>query len=105
VALTKHDSEGAENGGDVGQQMTFADEIHRLQMRKTRRADLAFVGLVAAVGDEIHAELALWRLDRGIDFTGGHMETLGVELEMMDQGLHRALHLAAARRKNLVVFD
>src|SRR6202034_4750522 len=85
--------------------MALADEIHRLQMRKARRADLALVGFVAAIGDQIHPELALWRLDRGIDFAGGNMEALGVELEMMDQRFHRALHLAAARRENFVVLD
>src|SRR5260370_32603274 len=42
-------------------EMAPADEIHRLQMSETRRADLAFVGLVAAVGDQIDAELALRR--------------------------------------------
>src|SRR5258706_4395836 len=33
------------------------------------------------------------------------MEALGVKLEMMDQRLHRALHLAPARREDLVVLD
>src|SRR6202161_3106808 len=84
--------------------MTLADEIHRLQMRKTRRANLAFVRLVAAVGDQIDAKLALRRLDRDIDLASRHMEALGVELEMVDQSLHRALHLAPARREDLVGF-
>src|SRR6266404_1308085 len=105
VDLAEHDIERAENGRNVSQQVALADEIHRLQMRKAGRADLAFVGLVGAVGDQIHAELALRRLDRGVDFAGRHMEALGVKLEMMDQCLHRALHLAPARREDLVVLD
>src|SRR5258705_8399801 len=105
VGLPEHDIERAENGRNVGQQVALADEIHRLQMRKAGRADLAFVGLVGAVGDQIHAELALRRLDRGVDLAGRHMEALGIKLEMMDQRLHRALHLAPAWREDLVVLD
>ena len=71
-----------------------AHEIHRLQMREARRAELAAIGLVGAVGDEIDAELALRRLDRRIDFAGRHVVALGIELEVMDQRFHRALHLA-----------
>src|SRR5258705_4492670 len=105
IDLAEHDIERAENRRNVSQQMAFADEIHRLQMRKAGGADLAFVGLVGAVGDQIDAELALRRLDRGIDFAGRHMEALGVKLEVMDQRLHRTLHLAPARREDLVVLD
>src|ERR1039457_28316 len=103
VDLTEHDIERAENGRHVRQQMTPADEIHRLQMRKTGRANLAFVRLVAAIGDQIDAELALRRLDRDIDLASRDVEALGVEFEMVDQSLHRPLHLAPARREDLVV--
>jgi hypothetical protein len=74
-------------------------------MREARRADLAAIGLVGAVGDEIDAELALGRFDRGVDLAGRHVEALGVELEVMDQRFHRALHLAALRRHDLAVVD
>src|SRR5450631_2809142 len=105
VDLSEHDIERTKNRGHVGQQMAATDKIHRLQMRKAGRADLAFVGLVAAVGDEVDAELALRRLDRGVDLAGGNVEAFGVEFEVMDQRLHRTLHLAAARRKDFVVLD
>src|SRR5882762_2345086 len=105
VDFSEHDIERAENRGHIGEQMAPADEVHRLQMREARCADLALVGLVAAVGDEIDAELALRRLDRGIDFAGRHVDAFGVELEVMDKGFHRALHLATARRRDLVVLD
>ena len=39
------------------------DEIHGLEMGEAGRADLAAIGLVGAVGDQIDAELALGRLD------------------------------------------
>src|SRR3954451_12574503 len=85
--------------------MALADVMHRLQMGEARRADLALVGLVAAVGDQVDAELALRRLDRSIDLAGRHVHAFGIELEVMDQRFHRALHLAAARRRDLVVLD
>src|SRR5581483_3169735 len=88
IDLPEHDVERAEDGGDVREQMAAADEIHRLQTRKTGRADLALVRLVAAVGDRINAELALGRFDRGIDLAGRHVHALGVELEVMDQRFH-----------------
>src|SRR6185369_6109374 len=95
IDLSKDDVERAENGRDVGQEMASADEVHRLQMGKARRADLALVGLVAAVGDQIDAELAFRRLDRGIDLAGRHVNALGVELEVVDERFHRTLHLVA----------
>ena len=75
------------------------------EVREAGRADLALVGLVGAVGDQIDAELALGRLDRGVDLARRHVEALGVELEMMDERLHRALHLGALGRHDLVVVD
>ncbi len=66
---------------------------------------LQFVGFVGAVGDEIDAELAFRGFDRGIDFAGRDVGALGVKLEVMDQRFHRALHLAALWRHDLVVLD
>ena len=105
IHLPEHDVERTQNGGDVGEHVAAAEEIHRLQMGKAGRPDLAFVGLVGAVGDEIDAELALGRLDRGIDLAGRHVEAFGVELEVMDERFHRALHLGALGRHDLVVVD
>src|SRR3954449_132045 len=103
VHLPEHDVERADHGGDVGEHVATAEEIHRLEVGEARRADLAAVGLVGAVGDEIDAELALRRLDRRIDLAGRHVEALGIELEVVDERLHRALHLAPLRRHDLVV--
>ena len=61
------------------------------------------IGLVGAVGDEIDAELALRRLDRRVDLARRHLVALGVELEVMDERFHRALHLAALGRRDLAV--
>src|SRR3546814_19053843 len=72
-------------------------------MRKRRRADLAAVRLVGAVADQIDAEFALRTFGRHINFARGDVETLGVELEVMDQRFHRLLHLATLRRHDLAV--
>src|SRR6185369_17667482 len=66
IDLAEHDVERAQDGRDVGQQVPLAHEFHGLKVRKARRTDLALVGLVGAVGDEIDAELALRRLDRRV---------------------------------------
>src|SRR5262249_46099892 len=66
---------------------------------------VALVGPVAAVRHQVDAELALGRLDRSVDLAGGHVMALAVELEMVDGRLHRALHLGAQRRDDLVVPD
>ena len=70
---------------------------------KAGRADLAAVGAVGAVGDEVDAELALRALGRDVHFAGRHVIAFGVELEVMDEGLHRGLHLGPARREHLAV--
>ena len=83
--------------------MLAAHEIHGLEMGEARGLDLAAIGLVGAVGDQIDAEFALRRLDRGIDLAGRHLVALGIELEVVDQRFHRALHLAALGRHHLAV--
>src|SRR5262245_44001525 len=105
VHLPEHNLDRSENGGDVSKQMATRKEIHGLQMGESRRADLALVRLVGAIGDQVNAELTLGRLDRGIYFASGHMIALGVKLEMVDQRFHRLLHRAAPRWHDLVVVD
>src|SRR5690606_7764750 len=77
----------------------------RLQMGEARRTDLALVGLVGAVRDEIDAELALGRFNGSIGLAGGYMHALGVKLEMMDERFHRLLHVATAGRRDLVIVE
>src|SRR3546814_4125496 len=48
-------------------------------------------------------ELALRRLDGRVGLAGRHVEPLGIELEVMDQRLHGALHFGATRRRDLAV--
>ena len=103
VHLAEHDVERAQHGGHVRQHVPAAQVVHGLEMREARGADLAAVRLVGAVGDEIDAELALRSLDGGINLALGHMEALGVELEVMDERFHRPLHVTALGRDDLAV--
>src|SRR5438874_3217607 len=72
-------------------------------MREGGSADLAFVWLVGAVGDEIDAEFAFGRFDRGIDFAGRDAVPFGIELEVFDDSFHRTFHFAPSRRNDLVI--
>jgi hypothetical protein len=81
VDLTKYDVQRADDGGDVGQHMAAAQEVHRLKVGDGRRADLAFVGLIGAIGEQVHTKLSLRRLDRGMDLACGHPR-----IARLDQG-------------------
>ncbi len=63
VHLTEHDIEGAQHGRNVGKLVSPTEEIHRLEMRITRSADLAAVRLVAAIADDILSLVLLTVLD------------------------------------------
>src|SRR5215813_2896054 len=105
IDLTKYDIQRPDDCRYVGQHVTAAEEIHGREMGKRWRPDLAFVWPVGAVGDEIDSELALRRLDRRIDFATRHTMALAVQFEMLDRGLHGALHFGAQRRHDLSVLD
>ena len=66
-------------------------------------ADVHAVGLGAAVGDEVAAELAAGRLDGHVDLALGHLEALGEELEVVDERLHRLVDAGPRRRRDLLV--
>jgi hypothetical protein len=59
-----------------------------LEMGEAGRPDLALVGLVAAIGDEIDAEFALGRFDRGIDLARRNVKALRIKLEVVDERFH-----------------
>ena len=81
--------------------MALGNVVHRLQVQEARRADLGAVGLVGPVRHQVDAELALGRLDGGVDLACGHVEAFGVQLEMVDQAFHRGLHVGALGRGQL----
>src|SRR5215467_6927495 len=101
VDFPEHNIERAEDRRDVGQHVPTAQEIHRLEVRERRCANLAFVRPVGAVGHQIDPELTLGRLDGGIYFASRNPVAFSVKLEVMNERLHRALHLGAARGHDL----
>src|SRR6185312_13774903 len=105
IDLAEHDVERADDRHHIGKHVPAAHRVDRLEKGEARRADFATIGAIAAVGDEIDAELALGRFDGGVGLAGGHVIALGVELEEVDKRLHRALHLDARRRRDFVVVD
>ena len=53
--------------------------------------DLAAVRLAGSVGHQVDAELALGRLDSRVGGPRRYLESLRVQLEVVDQRLHRRL--------------
>src|SRR5574341_98301 len=105
VHVPEHDIERADNCDRVGEHVALGELVHRREVAERGRAQLHAVGLVRAVGDEIDGKFALGVLDRGVGLALGHVHALGEELEVVDELLHAELHLAARRRRHLVVVD
>src|SRR5690625_4093580 len=72
-------------------------------MREARRTNLALVGTIGAIGDEEDGKFTLGSLHGRVGLSRRHVIALGVELEVVDQRLHRTLHLAAPGRGNLLI--
>src|SRR6266581_345449 len=98
IDFPEHDIERSDDGGNVGQHVAARQKVHRRKMREGGRADLASVGLVGAVGDEVDAEFAFGRFDGGIDFAGRHAMPFGIELEVLDDRFHRTFHFGPSWR-------
>ena len=62
------------------------------RLLKRRVAEVRAVGARAAVGDQVHAQLAARVLDRLEHLAGRDPEALGHQLEVVDQRLHRGAH-------------
>src|SRR3954454_5118699 len=81
-----------DRGDDVGDHAALAHRGRGLQVDETGVAHVDAPGPGAAVADHVVAELAAGRLDRHVDLPGRHPETLGDQLEVVDQGLHGLAH-------------
>ena len=91
IHLSEHDVQGADDGDDVGQHGVLADVVDGREVSEPGRLDLAPVRPARAVGHQVDAELALGRLDRRVCSARRYREALRVQLEMVDQRLHRRL--------------
>ena len=83
--------------------MALRHEIHCLQVAEGGRTDLAAIGFVRPVADQIDAKFALGAFGRHVHFACGHVKAFSVELEVVDQRFHRLLHLGALGRRDLAI--
>ena len=92
----------------------LTDMVGQGQVEEARGLDLAPVGPAGAVTHKVHTKLSLGGLDGGVGGASGDLsssfavrwwyklsfkcyrESLGEELEVVDEGLHRGLHLRSA---------
>ncbi len=72
-------------------------------MSESRRSNVTSVRFARAIGDQVHAHLALGRLDGRVGVTGRHLVALGEQLKVVNQRLHGLLHLGTTRRHHLVI--
>src|SRR5947209_4882128 len=84
VDLPENDVERADDRNHVGEHVAAAHGVDGFEEIEARSANLAAIGLVGAVGDEVDAELAFRRLDGGVGLAARHMIALGIELELLD---------------------
>ena len=78
IDFPEHNIERTDDRRDVGQHVAAAQEIHCLQVSEGGRPDLAFVGLVGAIRDEIDTELSLGRLDSSVNLAGRNTMTFTI---------------------------
>lgn len=60
---------------------------------------------LASITDDVNAHLALWCLDGGVCVAWWDGVSLGVQQEVVDEGLHVLLHGGTGRRGDLVVLN
>src|SRR5262245_23164192 len=77
IYFSEHDVLGADDRHGVGDHVAARHLVQRREVREAGRADLQAVRLVRPVGDQVDAELAFRRLDRGVALAGRNVHALG----------------------------
>ena len=103
--LTEHQIHSTNDRHSISQKMALRDVVETSQMGETGRTDVAPVGALATVTDNIDTHLTLGGLNGRVGVTRGDGVTLGVEEEVVDQGLHVLLHGSTGRRGDLEILD
>lgn len=85
--------------------MTLGDRVEATQVSETRGTDVHTVRPLTSITDNVHAHLALWCLDGGVRVAWWDDVSLGVQQEVVDEGLHVLLHGGTGRRGDLVVLN
>ncbi len=92
IHLAENDIGGSPHGRNVGKLVSATEEVHRLKVRVTRSADLAAIRLCWCHRRPDRRRTRPWApRPRAVDLPGRHVIALGIELEVMDQRLHRPL--------------
>ncbi len=78
------------------------DAEERLKIDEGRRPHLHAERLRRSVADDVEAEFSFRALDGRIDLAFRYVEAIGGEIEMLDQGLHRAMHALFVDGKAIV---
>lgn len=85
--------------------MALGDCVEAAQVSKARGTDVHTVWPLTSVTHDVHTHLALWCLDGGIRVAWWNGVSLGVQQEVVDEGLHVLLHGSTRRRGDLVVLN
>ena len=75
VHASQHGVDRRNGDNDIGQLAAFADRGDGLEVVERRVAEVRPVGARAAVGDQVHPELAPGRLDGDIGLAGGDVKS------------------------------
>ena len=92
-----------DDGHGVGHEAAAHHVREGLQVHEARASDAQSVGLGAAIGHDVAAQLPAGRFHRRVGLPRRHLEALGEELEVVDQGLHRLVDAGPGRRGDLLV--
>src|SRR5512143_20961 len=103
VHFAQHDVDAGDAGDHVGHVAAAHHRPERLQVDERRPAEVTAHRFGRAVADDVHAELALGRLDRMVRLAGRRLDAFGEALEVMDQRLHAGGELFARGWDDLAV--
>jgi hypothetical protein len=103
--LTEHQIHSTNDRHSISQQVTLGNVIKSTQVSETGSTNMASVRSLTAVRNDVDTHLTLRGLDSGVSLTRRDGVTLGVEQEVVNEGLHVLLHGSSWGRRNLVVLD
>src|SRR5881394_4582682 len=92
INLSQNDIQRSNDGDHVGNHLAARDVRQRRKIHKTGAAKVNARRLRSANRFDIDAEFAFRTLNRLINLTGRHIETLGDDQEVMNQRVHVRLH-------------
>src|SRR3954454_18517772 len=95
--------DAADDRDEIGDQAADGHHRQRLEVDERWGTNVAAVGLAGAIADDVEADLALRRLDAGVDLTDRRLEALADELEVVDQSLHARRQLGARWQSVLAI--